>query len=165
MYFSNFYTEMQRLRLQKCFLKSRQMVSLKNAAEGNPDIMSCIRLQPCTSNPGNIRMPSVTVEMSCGNHELSPPAWHYLPQNGHCGLPQMRTQPTSSPHAARLLLSLSCQECGGTARVKGSMDCRAGLPLTVKAEKKQQQIYFGSCYVQHAALLAPFTFYETNYQN
>lgn len=83
---------------------------LENAAEQNPAIMS---------------------------HELSPPAWHYLPQNGHCGLPQMRTQPTSSPHAARLLLSLSCQECGGTARVKGSTDCRAGLPLTVKAEKKQ----------------------------
>lgn len=110
---------------------------LENAAEQNPAIMSCIRLQPRTSNPGNIRMPSVTVEMSCRSHELSPPAWHYLPQNGHCGLPQMRTQPTSSPHAARLLLSLSCQECGGAARVKGSTDCRAGLLLTVKAEKKQ----------------------------
>lgn len=42
---------------------------LKNAAEGNPAIMSCLKLQLCTSNPGNIWMPPVTVEMNCGKHE------------------------------------------------------------------------------------------------
>lgn len=99
---SNHYTETQRLRLQKCLLKSRETVSLQvllreiqlshpvfewSAASPNQVISSCHHWQ---------------WKWAVGTTSLSPPVWHSLPQCGRCGLPQRRIQSTSPPHAAWL---------------------------------------------------------------